>query len=113
MGKYIASCLSVGALALFLAGSTAQAQNPEKGQATPAEMVKKSAKRTGIHWKIEPSTVKIFVDGKLVGVAGKTEFTKAKAGKHTVRLVNGEDEAEMDVQLKKGQVLRFRYAFEE
>ena len=75
--------------------------------------VKKNVKkvRTGIHWTIAPSSVEIFVDGKKLGRAKDLDTTRTKPGTHTVRLVNGEDETEFDVMVKKGQIVELRYEF--
>lgn len=70
-------------------------------------------KGTGIAWHVEPAGVEIYLDGKKIGVAGELEWTASTPGRHTVRLVNGGDETEMDVGLKKGQTLKFTFVFDE
>lgn len=77
----------------------------------PVKKAKKAKAKTGIHWTVSPGTVEIFVDGKRVGTAKSLDVTKTKPGMHTVRLVNGEDETEFDVMVKKGQVVELRYEF--
>ena len=76
---------------------------------------KKRAKRStaSIAWSIEPAKVVVYLDGKELGRAGSLKTTKHKAGRHTVRLVNGADETEMDIELKKGQTLKFAFVFDE
>ena len=82
--------------------------------AVPAFAGKKKAKaKTGIEWVIAPARVQIFLDGKKIGDAGTIKFTPTKPGRHTVRLVNGEDETEMDIGIKKGQRLKFEFVFDE
>ena len=83
--------------------------------AAPAPVKKKKAEKkgTGIEWHVEPGRVRIFLDGKELGTAKEIKWTRHKPGRHTVRLVNGEDETEMDVGLKKGQTLKFHFVFDE
>lgn len=69
--------------------------------------------KTGIAWQVSPEQVIIFLDDKKLGTAGQLKFTDAKPGKHTVRLVRGKDETEMDVNVKKGEALSFVYQFED
>ena len=89
------------------------------GFATPdtraAEPVKAKAKaaETGIAWKVSPSNVVIHLDGKRLGEAGELTLTETKPGMHTVLLVKGEDETEIDIKVTKGQVLQFSYEFSE
>ncbi|MBI4820878.1 MAG: hypothetical protein HY791_31730 [Deltaproteobacteria bacterium] len=92
------------ALSLLAGGSVAVA-GPEKAPAT-----KKAA--TGIEWVVAPKEVVIYLDGKKIGTAGDLSVTETRPGKHEVRLVHGEDETEMDVNVEKGKVLRFEFAFE-
>lgn len=76
------------------------------------EPVKKSKKvETAIAWKVQPSNVVIFMDGKKLGTAGDLQQTPTTPGMHSVRLVNGEDETEMDVKVNKGHVLTFTFEF--
>lgn len=79
-----------------------------------AEAVKKKRKKktqTGIRWVVSPDTVQIFVDNDRKGVAKNLKVTTTKPGVRTVRLVNGEDEAEFEVNVAKGQVVELRYEF--
>lgn len=101
------------AAALFVSGPgtetsgwMAEATAGDKGKQPPAGA-------TGIEWQIEPEGVEIYVDGKKVGEAGKVQFTALKPGKHSVRLVRHKDETEIDVDLKKGQTLKFAFKFED
>lgn len=112
MRRFLLSSLFTAALGLALGTAVAPAEASAPGAAT-ASPVKKGRKKaeTGIKWKVAPSTVEIFVDGKKVGVAKDLKVTKTKPGMHTVRLVNGEDETEFDVMVKKGQVVELRYEF--
>ncbi len=108
MRRTILSCLTAFVLSAGLASAVYAV--PEG-----AHPVKKGARskatKTGIHWKISPNTVEIFVDGKRVGIAKDVERTHTKPGMHTIRLVNGEDETEFDVMIKKGQVVELRHEF--
>lgn len=80
--------------------------------ADPTPVKKGAAKvKTGIHWTVAPDTVEIFVDGKRVGTAKSLDVTTTKPGMHAVKLVNGEDETEFDVMVKKGQIVELRYEF--
>ncbi|MBI2372846.1 MAG: hypothetical protein HYV07_02485 [Deltaproteobacteria bacterium] len=67
---------------------------------------------TGIEWVVAPKGVVIILDGKKIGLAGDLSVTETRPGKHEVKLVNGEDETEMDVNVEKGKVLRFEFEFE-
>ena len=81
--------------------------------ATPA--VAKDAPKisTGIEWKVTPSAVVVYLDGKKLGEAGSLTVTEAKPGKHEIKLVNGGDETEIEIKVNKGQILTFTYEFEE
>ncbi|MBK6683430.1 MAG: PEGA domain-containing protein [Deltaproteobacteria bacterium] len=68
---------------------------------------------TGIEWKVTPSAVVVYLDGKKLGEAGNLTVTETKPGKHEIKLVNGGDETEIEIKVNKGQVLQFSYDFEE
>lgn len=74
---------------------------------------KPPAGATGIEWLVEPDGVEIYLDGKKIGEAGRISFTPTKPGKHAVRLVRVKDETEIDVEVKKGQILKFTFKFED
>lgn len=74
---------------------------------------KKAPSKTGIAWKIEPAHVVVFLDGKKLGEAGSLSFTATTPGKHGVKLTKGDDETEMDIQVKKGEVLQVAFSFDE
>ncbi len=100
---------SIPLLSLALLALTA-AWAPSSGSAP--EPVKKSKRvETAIAWKVQPATVVIFMDGKKLGTAGDVKQTRTSPGMHSVRLVNGEDETEMDVKVNKGHVLTFTFEF--
>jgi hypothetical protein len=84
------------------------------GPSQPAS-TKKAEGKTGIEWAITPSDAVVFLDGKKLGAAGGLEgkVTKADPGKHTIKLVKGGDEQEMDVKVTKGQVVRVEFSFSE
>lgn len=69
------------------------------------------AEKTGISWEVEPASVVIILDDKKLGEAGNLKFTEAKPGKHVVKLMLGKDETEMEVNVKKGQALKFTFSF--
>lgn len=102
------------ALALALALG-APAALTTSAHATQTEVADKKAKHsgTGIEWHVLPKSVQIYLDGKKLGDAGSLEFSKTKPGRHTVRLVNGEDETEMEIGIKKGQRLKFEFTFDD
>lgn len=77
----------------------------------PVPVKKRRKVRTGIRWKILPKSVVTYLDGKKIGQVGKVNVTYTRPGRHTVRLVNGEDEAEFDVKVNKGQILEVNYQF--
>ncbi len=74
---------------------------------------KKAENKTGIEWNVSPPAALVFLDGKKLGSAGDLKFTKAQAGKHTIRLTKGGDEQEFEVKVTKGQVLRVDFSFSE
>ncbi len=76
-------------------------------------MVNKTKLKTGIKWEVQPEHTVIKLDGKRLGTAGKVTFTKTRAGKHTVHLIKGGDETEMDVHVKKGNILKIAFSFDE
>lgn len=117
MGRWFRPTLAALALAftaasvsLLSAGVARAVPVEEKGGAGDK---KKPEGDTGIEWEVAPPSVVIFLDGKKLGEAGGLKFTKSTPGKHTVKLLNGKDETEMEVSLKKGQTLKFTFAFDE
>jgi hypothetical protein len=82
------------------------------GSAAAADK-KAAPSKTGIQWKVAPASVTIFLDGKKVGEAGSLTFTETKPGKHAVKLTKGKDETEMEVSVKKGEVVNFEFEFTE
>jgi hypothetical protein len=78
------------------------------------EQIKKQSKKvkTQIHWLVKPAKVEIYLDGKRLGAAKDLKLTATKPGKHTIRLVNGLDETEFDMEIRKNQTLRFEFIFE-
>jgi hypothetical protein len=81
----------------------------EKAEGKKAEA--KKAVETGIAWKIEPGTVTVYLDDKSLGAASTLGTTETKPGPHVIRLVNGGDETEFEVRVKKGEVLQVEYEF--
>lgn len=104
IAKLFTSLTAVGVLAgaMFVVSS---ARTPA-AEAAPQD-------KTGINWEVEPATVVIYLDDKRLGEAGKLKFTDAKPGKHTVKLVNGKDETEAEIVVKKGQSLKFAFSFDQ
>ena len=103
------SLLAMALAVLFAAPSLAAPQQP-----APVGKKKRTKRTTtSIEWTIEPAKVVVYVDGKELGRAGSLKTTKHKPGRHTVRLVNGADETEMDIELKKGTTLKFAFVFDE
>ena len=66
---------------------------------------------TEIQWEVTPASVVVYLDGKRLGQAGDLKRTRTKPGRHTIRLVNGEDETELEIHLEKGRTLRFVLEF--
>ena len=97
----------------FLLSVVASAGLAAAGPMDTAQVNKKAKFKTGIEWKIQPEHTVVILDGKKLGQAGKLRFTKTRAGKHTIHLIKGGDETEMDVQVRKGQVLKFTFSFDE
>jgi hypothetical protein len=67
--------------------------------------------KTGIEWKVVPSHVVVWLNGKKLGEAGSLKVTETKPGKHAVKLTRGGDETEMEVSVKKGEVVKFEFEF--
>ncbi len=113
--------ITTGALlgVLLFAGSLGLGQLQDSGfglvKSAQADEAKKKtpAGQTGIEWHIEPDGVEIYLNGKKVGEAGRLAFSPTKPGKHAVRLVRVKDETEIDVEVKKGQTLKFTFKFED
>lgn len=78
---------------------------------SPVKDGAEKAEKTGISWEVEPAAVVIILDDKKLGEAGNLKFTEAKPGKHVVKLMLGKDETEMEVNVKKGQALKFTFSF--
>lgn len=99
----------------FFAGSLLlPGTSPQLPTASAEESKKKApAGGTGIEWHVEPEGVEIYLNGKKIGEAGRISFTPTKPGKHAVRLVRVKDETEIDVEVKKGQTLKFTFKFED
>ncbi len=109
MRRFILSSLTTIALSAGLVTSVQAA--PPMAPAQPQPVKKGSKAPTGFRWNISPSNVEIYVDGKKLGTAKHLKVSKTKPGMHTVRLVNGEDETEFDVKVKKGQLVKLSYEF--
>lgn len=67
--------------------------------------------RTGVEFAVEPGSVQIEVDDKVVGLAKDVSFVKLAPGRHKVRLVRGGDEIQLELQVSKDQVVQFTYEF--
>lgn len=91
----------------LLTGSVAPAHAAKK------EKEKKASKEGIITWKVGPSTVIIYVDGKKLGTADRVQPFKTKAGMHMVKMVWGKDEAEEPVEVKANESVEFQYMFED
>lgn len=100
-----------GASAPAAAGPAAPTPVAEKKGAPPAKAAPAKAPSTGISWKVDPSTVIVFLDGKKLGEAGKLKFSDTRPGRHAVKLVKGQDETETEVVVKKGEVVEFKFEF--
>ena len=63
--------------------------------------------KTAIQWEVKPTSVVVYLDKKKLGRAGELSRTPTKPGRHTIRLVKGKDESEIEIEVTKGQILRF------
>ena len=95
------------ALAVTAGDSNGPARNTARVATESPQPRKQPKPQTAIQWEIEPSSVVVYLDKKKLGRAGDLKRTPAKPGRHTVRLVKGKDETEIDIQVTKGQLLRF------
>lgn len=68
--------------------------------------------KTGIKLTVRPAEVQVFLDGKERGTAGELSFIPTGPGRYGLRLVHGGDELEVEVVVKKAQVVEFAYDFE-
>ncbi len=66
-----------------------------------------------IQWEVSPGSVVVYLDRERLGAASDLTSTRTAPGRHTIRLVNGEDETELEVEVAKGQVLKFVFDFSE
>jgi hypothetical protein len=91
---------SVAALPVSLAG--AQAKKPV-------------CRGTGIVFVIVPDTAKVTVDGAMHGPASglADKGVMVAPGTHAVKIENGRDSIEVDVNVRRGQCLPFKYEFED
>ena len=113
ISRVIPAALMAGLL-VFGFSAVAKELNSSPESVQHSLIAKKKTKKasTQIQWLVKPDNVEIHLDGKLLGKASKLKLTAAKPGMHTVRLVNGLDETEFDLQLRKNQTLRFEFTFE-
>lgn len=79
--------------------------------AAPADAAPRAGKRTRIRFEVTPATVQIFLDGKRLGVASEVEAVPVRPGRRLVRLVRGEDETELELEISRGKTVRFAYEF--
>jgi hypothetical protein len=101
-----------GLIALWLTAAALPVSAVASPDKTGGKPVQGKADATGIEWEVSPAHVVVFLDGKRLGEAGALKFTATSPGKHVVKLLNGKDETESDIPLKKGQKLKFVYNFD-
>ena len=66
---------------------------------------------TRIEFKVTPGSVVIFLDGRRLGTASKVGTVRSRPGRRRVRLKRGADETEFELELRRGETLRFDYDF--
>ena len=100
---YITVTLLIVAFVVFCFSAQAQQKKP----AQPGG--------TRIVFEITPDTSIVTFDGKNYGPASglADKGIKATPGKHAVKIENGRDQIEADVDMKSGQRLVFKYEFED
>jgi hypothetical protein len=76
-----------------------------------APVAKAPRTKTGIEFSVSPGSVSIYIDDRKVGAAADVRFVPTKPGLHTVKLQRGEDTTELQLQVKKGEVVQFNYEF--
>lgn len=89
--------LAVATVAPSVFPSPSSSTGARQGRRTP----------TAIQWEVRPASVVVYLDDKKLGLAGDLELTPTAPGRHTIRLVNGRDESEMEVEVTRGHILRF------
>ncbi len=71
-------------------------------------------KKTQLKLEITPATSVVYVDGKRRGTGGKlTRAFTVEPGRHTLKLVNGRDEHQESISVKKGESKVWQWAFED
>lgn len=88
-------------LILSLVASIALAGSPNAG------------KKTVLVLDVQPETAVIYVDGKKKGTAKKQITLAVTPGNHRVKVVNGGDEHEEVIAVKKGETKTWQWAFED
>ncbi len=66
-----------------------------------------------IEFKVRPGSVLIFLDGAPLGAAKDVGKVETKPGRRKIRLTNGKDETELEVEVGRASTLRFEYEFDE
>lgn len=104
MIRKAAFVFSAAALAVIFSAAVSHAQEKKAPRG-----------RTQIVFEVVPASAIVYVDGKKYGEASKLtkNGVQVSAGTHAVKLVNGGDEMEADVQVKAGTSLNFKYVFED
>ena len=84
----------------------------ETTEAAPSRADTRIAK-SAIRWEVTPPSVVVYLDGKKLGRAGDLKATPTTPGRHAIRLVNGKDETELEIEVGEGQIVRFVLDFSE
>jgi hypothetical protein len=70
-------------------------------------------KKTLLKIEVRPASAIVYVDGKRKGTGAKAMSLSVEPGRHTIRIVQGRDEHQEVVAVKKGETTNWSWTFED
>ncbi len=70
-------------------------------------------KKTLLKIEVRPASAIVYVDGKRKGTGAKAMSLPVEPGRHTIRIVQGRDEHQEVVAVKKGETTNWSWTFED
>jgi hypothetical protein len=70
-------------------------------------------KKTLLKIEVRPASAIVYVDGKRKGTGAKAMSLSVEPGRHTIRIVQGRDEHQEVVAVKKGETTSWSWTFED
>jgi len=70
-------------------------------------------KKTLLKIEVRPASAIVYVDGKRKGTGAKAMSLPVEPGRHTIRIVQGRDEHQEVVSVKKGETTNWSWTFED